>query len=99
MNNGKHDCIKKYSRVHKKANDLRIHYLEKGNFVSTFWVNNTPIYMSSCSFLVKGGPLDSGSCPSVVMIVMCSQPSVVIVAIVWTLLIFLLKLFYSVRNG
>ena len=46
MNNGKHDCIKKYSRVHKKANDLRIHYLEKGNFVSTFWVNNTPIYMS-----------------------------------------------------
>ena len=36
--------------------------------IFTFCVNNTLIYMSQCSFLVLGGPLDTGtgSRPSVV---------------------------------
>ena len=33
---------------------------------ATFGVNNRPIYMALCSFLVLGGQLDTGSRPSVV---------------------------------
>ena len=44
-----------------------------GDLVTTFGVNNILIYM--CSFLVQGGRLDTGSCPSVVD----DCPSVVII--------------------
>ena len=31
----------------------------EGDFVATFWVNKTPIYMSKCNFLVLGTQLDT----------------------------------------
>ena len=37
-----------------------------GRFWSYFRGKNRPIYMALCSFLVLGGPLDTGSRPSVV---------------------------------
>ena len=37
----------------------------QGDCEATFGENNTQIYMTQCSFLVLGGPIDSGSCPSV----------------------------------
>ena len=50
-----------YSRFTKKRNDLRIHYRGGGRFWSYFWGKNRPIYMAFWSFLVLGGPLDTGS--------------------------------------
>ena len=45
----------------ERLTDLRIYYRGAGDFVATYLVNSTP-----CSSLVLGGPLDTGSCPSVV---------------------------------
>ena len=36
---------------------------EEGDFVASFGVNNTPIYMSQCSFIIRGGLLETGSSP------------------------------------
>ena len=52
--------------LQKKRNDLRIHYWGGGRFYGYFGVNNTPFYMAQFSFLVQGGPLDTGSSPSVI---------------------------------
>ena len=58
--------LSSYSRFHKNCNILRIHYGGGGRYWSYFWGKNRPIYMAYCSFLVLGGPLDTGSRPSVV---------------------------------
>ena len=48
-------------------NNLKMYCNPKrqGDCEATFGENNTQIYMTQCSFLVLGGPIDSGSCPSV----------------------------------
>ena len=45
----------------ERLTDLGIYYRGVGDFVTTYLVNNTPIYMSYCSFLVLGWLLDTGS--------------------------------------
>ena len=67
--NQKHSTVNKsilLQQVYKKRNNLRIQYRGGGRFWSYFWDKNRSIYMAQCSFLVLGGPLDTGSRPSVV---------------------------------
>ena len=45
--------------------------MEGARFWSYFWGKNMPIYMAKCSLLVLVGPLDTGSCPSVVIFKFC----------------------------
>ena len=48
-----------------KTHKFKVFFKEgKGDFVATYRSNNVLSNMSSCSFLVRGGPLDMGSFPS-----------------------------------
>ena len=62
--------IFKYSIFYKKRNNLRIHYRGGGRFCSYFWGRQHHQFLQ-CSFLVLGGPHDTGSQPGVVFINFC----------------------------
>ena len=53
-------------QISQKSNNLRIHYEVEDDFVANLVVNNIPINMLRCIFLVQGGPLDTGSCLSII---------------------------------
>ena len=49
-----------------KTHKFKVFFKEgKGDLVATYRINSILSNMSSCSFLVHGGPLDAGSCTSV----------------------------------